>query len=525
MRKNPELKGKPVAICHGSGKAKKQNRDMVDISKEIEMIESKRKISIKRDLDQSDSFSEIASCSYEARSMGVRSGMYLGAAKKLCPDIVCLDYDLPACAEISEILYDVVSRKTDIIESVSCDELYADISSYISASLQNPDVILAEIRSDFESRTGITASIGGGTNKLLARLATNKAKPNGTFIVPEDGILGFMKDIKVSDLPGVGPSILRKISLEGDFKNLLCGDLLTKNEDFFIKKLGQVNGNKIFSNIRGKGTEKSDRVEVNKPRKSVSAEINYGIRFKNWIMAEDFIMVFTRHIYEKMKGIGLKSRKVMVKLHSRAKDAPFEPSKYGGMGLCEETLKTVARPVLSADQLGQMSLKILRNMEIEPWNFRGIGIHIELDQVEVQDVKKKIPSIFKKREVAEDDLSDIEVMDGGLLEAEEKARILELSKAEREIFTAKKTSESREKIEIFIRENIKNCPEKIFQFLPFLIKIRPDLFSSFIECFKDYYSEKLSQKCTKKILERFLHPLQSTLETVFGANYRQQFNL
>ena len=130
-------------------------------------------------------------------------------------------------------------------------------------------MILAEIRSDFESRTGITASIGGGTNKLLARLATNRAKPNGTFIVPEDGILGFMKNIKVSDLPGVGPSILRKISLEGDFKNLLCGDLLTKNEDFFIKKIGQINGNKIFSNIRGKGTDRGDRVEVNKPRKSV----------------------------------------------------------------------------------------------------------------------------------------------------------------------------------------------------------------------------------------------------------------
>ena len=388
-------------------------------------------------------------------------------------------------------------------------------------------MILAEIRSDFESRTGITASIGGGTNKLLARLATNRAKPNGTFIVPEDGILGFMKNIKVSDLPGVGPSILRKISLEGDFKNLLCGDLLTKNEDFFIKKIGQINGNKIFSNIRGKGTDRGDRVEVNKPRKSVSAEINYGIRFKNWIMAEDFIMAFTRHIYDKMKGIGLKSRKVMVKLHSRAPDAPFEPSKYGGMGLCEETLKTVARPLLSADQLGQMSLKILRNMNIEPWNFRGIGIHIELDQVEIQEAKKEIPSIFKvkKCEVEKDDLPDFEEMDEGLLEAEEKANILELSEIERGVITAKKTSESREKIEIFIRENIKNFPEKIFQFLPILIKIRPDLFSSFIECFKDYYSETLSQKCTKKMLNGFLAPLQSTLETVFGTNYRQQFHL
>ena len=236
-------------------------------------------------------------------------------------------------------------------------------------------------------------------------------------------------------------------------------------------------------------------------------------------------MAFARHIYDKMKGIGLKSRKVMIKLHSRANDAPFEPSKYGGMGLCEETLKTVARPVISADQLGQMSLKILRNMDIEPWNFRGIGIHIELDQVAEEEVKKKVPSIFKKREAEEDDLSDFEVMDEGLLEAEEKASIQELSEAELGIFTAKKTSESREKIEIFIRENIKNCPEKILQFLPILIKIRPDLFSTFIECCKDYFSEKLSQKCIKKILERFFQPLQSTLETVFGANYRQQFHL
>ena len=85
-------------------------------------------------------------------------------------------------------------------------------------------------------------------------------------------------------------------------------------------------------------------------------------------------------------------------------------------------------------------------------------------------------------------------------EAEEKASIQELSEAERGIFTAKKSSESREKIEIFIRENIKNCPEKILQFLPILIKIRPDLFSTFIECCKDYFSEKLSQKCIKKIL-------------------------
>ena len=236
-------------------------------------------------------------------------------------------------------------------------------------------------------------------------------------------------------------------------------------------------------------------------------------------MAEDFIMAFTRHIYDKMKDIGLKSRKVMVKLHSRAKDAPFEPSKYGGMGLCEETLKTVARPVLSADQLGQLAMKILRNMEIEPWNFRGIGIHIELDQVENDILKKnpKVPKIFKKR-AEKDDLSDFKVIDRGLLEAHEKLQLKELSEIEEKIFTAKKCSESREKLKIFIRENIKNCPEKILNFLPFLIKIRPDLFSSFIESFKDH-------KCVEQSLEIFLLPIQSSLEDVFGVNYRKQFNL
>ena len=72
-------------------------------------------------------------------------------------------------------------------------------------------------------------------------------------------------------------TLFRKIFPEGNPNDLLCSDLLAKNEKFFVSKLGQVNGKKIFSNIRGKGTEKSDRVEVNKPRKSVSAEESFQI--------------------------------------------------------------------------------------------------------------------------------------------------------------------------------------------------------------------------------------------------------
>ena len=121
--------------------------------------------------------------------------MYLGQALKLCPELKILDYDLSGCADISEVLYDVVAAKTTFIEAVSCDELYADVSFYAAANKKTAAEIAAEFRDEFVARTGITASVGGGPNKLIARLATAKAKPNGALIVNNEQTESFIKNV------------------------------------------------------------------------------------------------------------------------------------------------------------------------------------------------------------------------------------------------------------------------------------------------------------------------------------------
>ena len=94
IRNRPDLIDKPIAICHGKSGSLKPK----DLGTDEHLYEKSRNHG-KFKVEMGESFSEIASCSYSARAKGIRSNMYLGQAFKLCPDLICLDYDLPACAE------------------------------------------------------------------------------------------------------------------------------------------------------------------------------------------------------------------------------------------------------------------------------------------------------------------------------------------------------------------------------------------------------------------------------------------
>ncbi|VDQ08342.1 unnamed protein product [Trichobilharzia regenti] len=152
--------------------------------------------------------SEIASCSYAARNAGVKNGMLLGKAKQLCPDLIVLPYEFEAYETVSKLLYNTIARFTRNIQAVSCDELYAECTELLTISNESdfttefvdgnwevvykmidPLTLGNYIRELLKTTTsGCTASIGFGTSKLLARLATKKAKPNGqTLFLGQSG--------------------------------------------------------------------------------------------------------------------------------------------------------------------------------------------------------------------------------------------------------------------------------------------------------------------------------------------------
>lgn len=178
LRNHPELRGFPIAVAHAKGT--KQN-----------------------DPSEYGSMSEVASCSYEARKTGVKNGMLLGQALKLCPNLKTIRYDFDGYKEVSYTLYDTVASYTLDIEAVSCDEMYADCTKILEVSGLTPLEFATVIRKEIKTKTGCPVSTGFGENKLQARLATKKAKPDGQCYLKGDSIRSFIRTLKVRDLPGL----------------------------------------------------------------------------------------------------------------------------------------------------------------------------------------------------------------------------------------------------------------------------------------------------------------------------------
>ena len=155
LRKYPDFRGKAVGVAHAKGNK----------------------------VDGTESWSEIASCSYEARESGVKNGMFVGPAKILCPELQIIPYDFEGYQSVAKTLYDTVAQYTLDIQAVSCDEMLVDLSSMIN-SIKNMDVMrfCKKLRKDIFDVTKCTASIGLAPSVLLAKLATKKAKPDGIHL-------------------------------------------------------------------------------------------------------------------------------------------------------------------------------------------------------------------------------------------------------------------------------------------------------------------------------------------------------
>ncbi|CAH8288854.1 unnamed protein product, partial [Heterobilharzia americana] len=307
---------KPVVITHAKG----SGGQVSEVEKNQKHIQS---------------MSEIASCSYAARVAGVKNGMLLGRAKQLCPDLIALPYEFGAYKTVSEILYNTVARFTRNIQAVSCDELYADCTELLTLSnksdlnpqfidsnwevtyqIINPLTLGSHLRELVKKITGgCTASIGFGTSKLLARLATKKAKPDGqTWFLGHSGgvcpsldkpmkvgswrwyssvedleqidshpdceLTGeayqWFSNLPVIEMPNIGRSLAGKIFQAFNAKT--CGELMLKvSHSQITNLLGKKTGNRIYLTCHGKDF---DSMRFEKEYKSVSASMNYGIRLK-----------------------------------------------------------------------------------------------------------------------------------------------------------------------------------------------------------------------------------------------------
>jgi DNA repair protein REV1 len=353
LKKNPEYKDKPAVVAHGQG-----------------------------------SGSEIASCNYPARKFGVKNGMWMKRAQELCPDIKILPYDFPAYEEASRAFYDAILATGGLVQSVSIDEALIDVSNMCIAvggsdgrqvgegsnyrEQAKADEIAHSLRTEVKSKTGCDVSVGIGTNILMAKVALRKAKPAGQHQIKPGEVLGFIGELQVQDLPGVAWSIGGKLV---DIGVKYVKDIRELSKERLVQTLGPKTGEKLWEYARG-----IDKQEVGEQvvRKSVSAEVNWGVRFENQEQADEFITSLCGELQKRLLKENVKGTQFTMKIMRRSPDAPLDPPKHLGHGKCDTHNKSMVLGVAtnSKEVLTKEALSMLRGFGFTPGELRGIGIQM-----------------------------------------------------------------------------------------------------------------------------------------------------
>ncbi len=163
-----------------------------------------------------DSRGVVCSASYETRQFGVRSAMPIARALRLCPDAMCVPVPMKECARRSAEIRQLLHRFAPIVEGASIDEWYLDLTGTEGIYHHEPLATTAErIRAGVREATGLTLSIGGGTNKLIAKMAVARAKPDGVLIVATGAEEAFLRSCTLADIPLVGPKLQARLAARG----------------------------------------------------------------------------------------------------------------------------------------------------------------------------------------------------------------------------------------------------------------------------------------------------------------------
>ena len=210
--------------------------------------------------------SVVAACSYEARNFGVHSAMPVRTAQKLCPQLRIVNGTRSEYSRYSRIVTELIASSSPLFEKASIDEFYIDLTGM--DRFFNPLEWTQNLRQKIIDTTQLPISFGMGANKMIAKIATDEAKPNGWLFVEPGKEIEFLDPLKVNKIPGVG---------EQTFRDLLqlgieyIHELRQANPEWLVRQLGKY-GNELWNKAHGIHTA---MVSPYQEAKSVSTEITY----------------------------------------------------------------------------------------------------------------------------------------------------------------------------------------------------------------------------------------------------------
>lgn len=267
---NPLLKGKPVAVG-GS-----ENRGVV------------------------------AAASYEARKFGVRSALSGVLAKKYCPELIFVKPRFDRYKEISNTIRKIFYEYTDLVEPLSLDEAYLDVTKNKKGN-PSASLLAQEIRLRIFIETGLTASAGISINKFVAKIASDYNKPNGQKTVNPNEVVAFLEELPIRKFYGVGKVTTEKMYQLGIFSGL---ELKSKPLDFLEKHFGK-SGTFYFDVVRGihNSEVKSDRIT-----KSVAAEHTFDVNLSSEIFMMEKLESIAVALEKRLKKYNIAGKTVTLKI-------------------------------------------------------------------------------------------------------------------------------------------------------------------------------------------------------------------
>lgn len=303
----------------------------------------------------------VTTANYIARKYGVRSAMPSSQASRLCPDLVFVKPNFEKYRTESLKIREIFGRFTELVEPLSLDEAYLDVSDsqHFSGSAT---LIAKEIRRLIFAETGLTASAGIAPNKFLAKVASDWKKPNGQFTIQPDEVSKFVRVLKLSKIPGIGRVTFRKMQLKG-FET--CEDLQALSLAELFKLYGKW-GSRLYDLVRGVD-ERS--VKTSRVRKSLSVETTF---FQDIFSEIEFLENFKKIHGEFLKRFEkFKDKNPETKISGYVLKLKFSDFRQITR---EKSSATLPLPETSVD----FALRIFREFN-RPIRLLGFGVRLKSD--------------------------------------------------------------------------------------------------------------------------------------------------
>jgi DNA polymerase IV len=283
----------------------------------------------------------LTTCNYEARKFGVRSAMPTFQALQRCPDLIVMPTRFEVYRSESATIREILRRFTPLVEPLSLDEAFLDVSM----RNDNPAALAKTIRELIFQSTQLTASAGIAPNKMLAKIASDWNKPNGQFEIPQEDIPDFMQELPVHKLWGIGAKSAEKFQRLGI---RTCGELQRCSKIQLHEWFGKF-GLELYLLCRGE-----DRREVTpeRERKSLSTERTFTIDLTSVAQCEARVPDLFEELLSDLKSTGIEDRVKSLFVKIRFADFTRTTVERAGQPLNMESFLRLLRVGLERKELG-----------------------------------------------------------------------------------------------------------------------------------------------------------------------------